>query len=74
MIDGLIGFVVVDGTVVLMVMVDAFVMFKLVNERRGAGDGRQAALHGETIQRQAQQQEEVDEPAQTNHQVNFGRL
>lgn len=64
MLDGLIGFVVVDRSVVLMVMVDAFVMFKLVNERRLAGGGRQAALHGETMQGQAQQQEEVDEPAQ----------
>ena len=74
MIEGLIRFVVVDRPVVLMMMVDAFIVLQRVNERRRAGDGRQAALHGETIQGQAQQQEEVDDPAQKNHQVNFARL
>ena len=68
MIEGLFGVVVVDGPVVLMVMVDALVVFEPVHERGRAGDGRQAALHGETIQGQAEQQEYMDNPAQKVHQ------
>lgn len=77
MIEGLIGFVVMDGPAVLMVMMGARIVLhhvlQLVNERRRAGS-RQATLHGEAIQRQAQQQEEVDDAAQKNHQVNLARL
>lgn len=78
MIEGLIGFVVMNGPVVLMVMVRARIVLhhvlQLVNERHRAGSRRQATLHGETIQRQAQQQQEADDAAQKNHQVNLERL
>ena len=78
MIERLIGFVVMDGPIVLMVMVGARIVLhhvlQLVNERRRARSRRQATLHGETIQRQAQQQEDVDDAAQKNHQVNLARL
>jgi hypothetical protein len=73
-----VGFVVMDGPVVIMVMLDALVVLKLMLEpmleRGRAGSRRQAALHGETIQGQAQQQEDVDDPAQGSYQVNFARL
>ena len=78
MIERLIGFVVMDGPVVLMVVVGARIVLhhvlQLVNERHRAGSRRQATLHGETIQRQAQQQEEVDDAAQGSYQVKFARL
>lgn len=69
MIEGLVGLVVVDGPVVLMVVVlHALVVLKLMLELMGercrAGSRRQAALHGETIQGQAQQEEDMDNPAQ----------
>lgn len=67
-IEGLVRFVVMDGAVVVMVvMVDAFIVLKLVDERGCAANGRQATLHGETIQWQAQQQEDIDNPAHGNH-------
>lgn len=74
MIEGLIGLVIMDGPVVFMVMVDVLIVLQLVDERDRVRDRRQATLHGETIQRQAQQQEEVDDAAQKNHQVNLARL
>lgn len=72
--EGLVRFVIVNGTVVLMVVVDALIVLQLVDERDRGRDRRQAALHGETIQRQAQQQEDVDNPTQGNHQENVAKL
>ena len=74
MIERLVRFVVMNGAIVLMMVVNALFMLDLVNERRRAGNWRQAALHGETIQGQAQQQEDVDNPTQENHQANFAKL
>jgi hypothetical protein len=48
----------------VVVVLHALLVFQHMGERRRAGGMRQAALHGETIQGQAEQQEEVDEPAQ----------
>ena len=74
-IEGLIRLVVVNRTVVLVMMVmDALIVLQLVDERDRVRDRRQAALHGETIQGQAQQQEDVNNPTQGNHQVNFAKL
>jgi hypothetical protein len=74
-IDGLVRFVIVDRVVVLMmVVIDALTVLHLVDERDRVCDRRQAALHGETIQGQAQQQEDVDNPTQGNHQANFAKL
>lgn len=74
-IEGLVRFVIVNRAVVLMmVVVDALIMLQLVDERDRVRDRRQAALHGETIQGQAQQQEDVNNPTQGNHQVNFAKL
>lgn len=80
-IAGLVRCVVVNGTVVLvMVMLDALFVLDLVLEgmdertRACAPDRRQVALHGETIQGQAQQQEEVENPAQGYHQANVAKL
>ncbi|NNG22519.1 hypothetical protein [Telluria aromaticivorans] len=73
-IEGLVRFVIVNGTVVLMVVVDALIVLQLVDERDRGRDRRQAALHGETIQGQAQQQEDVDNPTQGNHQENVAKL
>ncbi|WP_335553814.1 hypothetical protein [Massilia sp. DD77] len=68
MIEGLIRFVIVNGTVVLVVMVvDAPIVLQLMDERDRVRDRRQAALHGETIQGQAKQQEDVDDPAHGEH-------
>lgn len=64
MIERLVRFVIMNGAVVLMVVVDALSMLERVDERHGVRRRRQAALHGETIQRQAQQQEDMDNPAQ----------
>jgi hypothetical protein len=67
-IEGLIRFVIVNGTVVLVVMVmNALIVLQLMGERDRVRDRRQAALHGETIQRQAKQQEDVDDPAHGEH-------
>ncbi|MEH6435224.1 hypothetical protein [Massilia sp. DD77] len=74
MIEGRIGFVIVDGPVLFVMVVDALVMLELVNQRGRTGNRRKAALHGETIQRQAQQQEEMDNPAQEYHQASFAKL
>lgn len=74
-VERLIRFVIVNGAVVLvMVVVDALIVLQLVDERDCVRDRRQAALHGETIQGQAQQQEDVDNATQRNHQVNFAKL
>jgi len=54
-IEGLVRFVIVNRAVILMmVMVDALIVLQLVDERNRVRDRRQAALHGETIQGQAQ--------------------
>lgn len=74
MIEGLVGFVIVNGPVVLMMVMDALIVLQLVNERGRADNRRQAALHGETIQGQAKQQEDVDDSAQESHQANFAKL
>lgn len=73
-IEGLVRFVIVNGAVVLMVVMDAFIVLQLMDERDRICDRRQAALHGETIQGQAQQQEDVNNPTQRNHQANFAKL
>jgi inner membrane protein involved in colicin E2 resistance len=63
-IEGLVRFVIVNGAVILMmVMVNALIVLQLMDERDRVRDRRQAALHGETIQGQAKQQEDVDDPA-----------
>jgi predicted transcriptional regulator len=70
-IEGFIRVVIVNRAVVLMmVVVDALIMLQLVDERDRVRDRRQAALHGETIQWQTQQQKYVDNPAHGNHQAN----
>ena len=74
-IEGFIRVVIVNGAVVLMMVVmDALIVLQLVDERDRVRDRRQAALHGKTIQGQAQQQEDVNNPTQGNHQVNFAKL
>lgn len=74
-IEGFIRVVIVNGAVVLMMVVmDALIVLQLVDERDRVRNRRQAALHGETIQGQAQQQEDVNNPTQGNHQVNFAKL
>jgi hypothetical protein len=71
-IEGLVRFVIVNRAVVLMMVVmDALIVLQLVDERDRVRDRRQAALHGETIHGQAQQQEDVDNPTQGNHRENF---
>lgn len=73
--EGFVRFVIVNGAVVLvMVVMDALIVLQLVGERNRVRDRRQAALHGETIQGQAQQQQDVDNPTQVNHQANFAKL
>ena len=68
MIEGLIRFVVMNRAVVLVVvMMDALVVLHLVGERDRILNRRQAALHGKAIQGQAEQQEDVDDPAHENH-------
>ncbi|WP_313706662.1 hypothetical protein [Massilia sp.] len=53
-IEGFVRFVIVNRAVVLMMVVmDAFIVFQLVDERNRVRDRRQATLHGETIQWQA---------------------
>ena len=64
MIDGLVRFVIVNGSVVFMMVMNALIVLQLVNERGRADYRRQATLHGETIQGQAKQQEDVDNSAQ----------
>lgn len=64
-----VGFVVMDGSVVLMVVVlHALLMLKLVlklmDDRCHTSGRRQAALHGKAIQGQAKQHEDVEDPAQ----------
>ena len=67
-IEGRIRFVIVNRAVVLvMVVVDALIVLQLMDERNRIRNRRQAALHGETIQGQAQQQEDADNPAHGNH-------
>jgi hypothetical protein len=74
-IEGLVRFVIVNRAVILMVvMMDALIVLQLMGERDRIRDRRQAALHGKTIQGQAQQQEDVDDPTQENHQANFAKL
>lgn len=74
-IEGLVRFVIVNRAVVLMmVVVNALIVLQLVDERGCAADRRHATLHGETIQGQAQQQEDVNNPTQRNHQANFAKL
>lgn len=74
-IKGRIRFVIVNRAVVLVMVVGALVVLKpvlqLMDERDRIRDRRQAALHGETIHGQAQQQEDVDNPTQGNHRENF---
>jgi len=72
--ERLIGLVVMDRSVVFMMVMDTLVVFELVPKRRCVADRRHAALHGKAIQRQTQQQEDVDNPTQRNHQVGFARL
>ena len=75
MIEGRVGFVIVNGPVVIMMVVmDAIMVLLLVSERGRTGNRRQAALHGETIQGQAQQQEDVDNSAQERHPANFEKV
>jgi len=53
-IEGFVRFVIVNRAVVLMMVVmDAFIVFQLVDERNRVRDRRQTTLHGETIQWQA---------------------
>jgi len=67
-IEGLIRLVVVNRAVVLVMMVmDALIVLQLVDERDRIRNRRQAALHGETIQGQAEQQEDVDDSVHGNH-------
>jgi len=66
-IEGLIRLVVVNRAVfVVMVVMNTLFVFQLVDERDRIRNRRQAALHGETIQWQAEQQEDVDDPAHGN--------
>jgi len=66
-IEGLIRLVVMNRAVVLVMMVmDALVVLQLMCERDRVRSSRHAALHGETIQRQAEQQEDVDDPVHGN--------
>jgi hypothetical protein len=51
----------------MVVVMDALIVLQLMDERNRIRNRRQAALHGETIQGQAQQQEDVDNPAHGNH-------
>lgn len=74
MIEGFLRFVVVNEAVVLVMMVlDTLIVLHLVDERNRVRDRQQAALHGETIQWQAEQQKDVDNPAHDN-QRNFAKL
>ena len=75
MVERLIGFVVVNRSIVLVVMVvNAVLVFKLVADRCRPDSSRQASLHGEAIQGQAQQQQDVDDSTQEGHQTIFARL
>ena len=75
MVERLIGFVVVNRSIVLVVVVvNAVLVVKLVDDRRRPDSSRQASLHGEAIQRQAQQQQDVDDSTQEGHQTIFARL
>ena len=70
-IAGFLGFVVMNGPVFLMVvMLDALVVFELVPDLMGQGcrasNRRQAALHGKAIQGQAQQEKDMDNAAQNS--------
>jgi len=66
-IEGLIRLVVVNRAVFLvMVVMNALFVLQLVDERDRIRNRRQADLHGETIQWQAEQQEDVDDPAHGN--------
>lgn len=74
MIEGLVRFVIVDGPVVFMMVMNALIVLQLVNEQGRVHNRRQAALHGETIQGQAKQQKDVDNSAQESYQANFTKL
>lgn len=76
MVERLIGFVVVNRSIVLVVVVvvNAVLVVKLVNDRCCPDSSRQAGLHGEAIQGQAQQQQDVDDSTQEDHQTIFARL
>ena len=75
MIERLIRLVIMNGAVFLvMVVMNALTVLQLVDERGRILNRRQAALHGETIQGQAQQQEDVDNSAQERHPANFEKV
>lgn len=75
MVERLIGFVVVNRSIVLVVVVvNAVLVVKLVADRCCPDSSRQAGLHGEAIQGQAQQQQDVDDSTQEDHQTIFARL
>ena len=63
-----VGVVVVHRAVVFVVVAHAFIMVEHVHERRHPGCRRHGALHGETIQGQAEQHEDVKDPAQVSVQ------
>lgn len=58
------GVVVVDRTVVVVMVLNTLALLEHVRERRRAVGVLGASLHGETIQGQAEQQEDVDDAAQ----------
>lgn len=75
MIERLIRLVIMNGAVFLvMVVMNALTVLQLVDERGRILNRRQAALHGESIQRQAQQQEDKEDSAHRNHKATFERL
>jgi len=59
-----VGFVVVDRAVVFVMVLQPLFVLDFVRERFRAVGVRLAALQGEAIQGKAEQQQEVDEPAQ----------
>lgn len=59
-----VGFVVVNGSVVFVMMLQPLFVLDFVRERLRAVGMRLATLHGKAIQGKAQQQEKVDDPAQ----------
>ena len=66
------GEIVLDRAIVVMMVVDAVVVFLLMHQRGHVCRMRQVALHGETMQRQAKQQEDVENPAQELSLENAG--
>ena len=75
MVERLIGFVVVNRSIVLVVMVvNAVLVVKLVADRCRPDSSRQASLHGEAIQGQAQQQQDVDDSTQEGSPNDFRQI